>query len=128
MTMPSVIIGLALSDSELHHVDLDKSSKEIWEELQKLFSTKVINTQFSLKLQLFRFKMAAKTIMSSHINDLKLLIRELVKVGAKVEEEDAKALLNCLPSTYNNVIFTLSQMSSHCLDDMVSSLLVEEKG
>jgi hypothetical protein len=25
------IIGLALSDSELHHVDIDKSSKEIWE-------------------------------------------------------------------------------------------------
>ena len=27
------IIGLAVSDSELHHIDLDKSSKEIWEEL-----------------------------------------------------------------------------------------------
>jgi hypothetical protein len=25
------IIGLALSDSELHHVDLEKSSKEIWD-------------------------------------------------------------------------------------------------
>jgi hypothetical protein len=30
------IIGLAFSDSELHRVDLDKSSKEIWENLNKL--------------------------------------------------------------------------------------------
>ena len=27
------IIGLAVFDSELHHIDLDKSSEEIWEEL-----------------------------------------------------------------------------------------------
>ena len=31
------IIGLTLSNSELHHVDLDKSSKEILENLNKLF-------------------------------------------------------------------------------------------
>lgn len=31
------IIGLALSDSQLHRVDLEKFSKEIWDELNKLF-------------------------------------------------------------------------------------------
>jgi hypothetical protein len=31
------IIILSLSDSEIHHVDMDKSSKEIWENLNKLF-------------------------------------------------------------------------------------------
>jgi hypothetical protein len=30
-------IGLALSDSKLHHVDLRKLSKEIWDYLNKIF-------------------------------------------------------------------------------------------
>jgi hypothetical protein len=72
--------------------------------------------------------MSVKVTMSSHINNLRSLIRQLVEVKAMVEEEDAKAiLLNNLPSQYNNVIFTLSQMSSHTLEDMISSLLAEEK-
>ena len=71
------IIGLALSDSELHHIDLDKSSEEIWEELQKLLSAKAVNAKFSLKLQFFSFKMAANAKMSSHINELKALVKQL---------------------------------------------------
>jgi len=47
------IIGLALFDTELHHVDLDKSSTEIWDNLNKLFGAKAVNAKFSLKLQLF---------------------------------------------------------------------------
>jgi hypothetical protein len=31
-------------------------------------------------------------------------------------------MLNSLPSTYNNAIFTLSEMSSQSLDDMILSL------
>jgi hypothetical protein len=43
-----------------------------------------------------------------------------------VEEEDAKAILfNIFPSKYNNVIFTLSQMSSQILEDMIVALLAK---
>ena len=51
------IIGLALSDLELHHIDLDKSYEKIWEELQKLFGAKLVNAKFYVKLQFFSFKM-----------------------------------------------------------------------
>ena len=72
--------------------------------------------------------MPMETTMPSHINNLKSLVRKLTEVGAKVKDEDAKALLlNTLPSTFNNVVFTLSQLSSLNLDDIVSTLLVEEK-
>ncbi|KAH9331246.1 hypothetical protein KI387_003354, partial [Taxus chinensis] len=47
------IIGLALSDTELHYVDLEKSSHEMWENLNKTFGAKAVNAKFSLKLQLF---------------------------------------------------------------------------
>ena len=70
--------------------------------------------------------MDPKTTMSNHIHDLKLFIKKLV-VGAKVEE-DAKALwLNSLLLTHKNVIFALSQFPSHSLDDMISSLFVDDK-
>jgi hypothetical protein len=45
-----------------------------------------------------------------------------------VDEEDAKAIiLNSLPSKYNNVIFTLSQLPSQSLEDMIVALLAKEK-
>jgi hypothetical protein len=87
-----------------------------------------MNVEFSLKLQLFRFNMSAKVIMSSHINNLRSLIRQLTGFKSTMEEEDAKAIsLNNLPSQYNNAIFNFSQRSSHTLEDMISSLLAEEK-
>jgi hypothetical protein len=52
----------------------------------------------------------------------------LIQVVAKVDEEDAKVIcLNKLPSKYSSVIFTLTQMSSQTLKDMILALLVEEK-
>jgi len=68
------------------------------------------------------------TYLSSHINNLKSLIRQLVEIGATIEDEDAKAiLLNSLSSNYDNVAFTLSQLSSWTLDEMIVVILVEEK-
>ena len=71
------IIDLALSDLELHHVDLDKSSKDIWNNLNKLIGAQAVNAKFSLKLQLFGFKMLVEATMSSHVNNLRYIIRQL---------------------------------------------------
>lgn len=122
------IIGLGLSDTQLHLVDLAKSSKDIWEQLSKLFGEKDLNSKFSLKLQLFSLKMRDEMPLSDHINSLMSLLGKLADVGTKVEAEDSKAiLLNSLSSKYNNIIFTLSQMSSQSLEEMIASLLAEEK-
>ena len=69
-----LIIGLARLDLELPHVDLENSSNEVWDELNKLFGAKAINAKLSMKLQLFRLKIQAETTLCSHINKLKLLI------------------------------------------------------
>lgn len=48
----------------------------------------------------------------------------LVEVKATVVEEDGKAiLLKTLPSKYNNVIFTVNQMSSQTPEDMIAVVL-----
>ena len=102
------IIGLALSYTQLHFIDLAKTSKEIWEQLSKLFGGKTMNAKFSLKMQLFSLKMHDETCLSTHINELMSLFRQLAKTGAKVEPDDGKAiLLNSLSSKYRNNVFTL---------------------
>jgi hypothetical protein len=122
------IIGLALSDTQLHLIDLEKPSKEIWEQLSKLFGEKAMNAKFSLKLQLFSLKMHDETRLSTHINELMSLFKQLADTGTEVDPEDAKAiLLNSLSSKYSNVVFTLSQLPSQSLEGMVASLLSEEK-
>ena len=122
------IIGLSLSDRQLHLIDLEKSSNEIWEQLSKLFGEKAMNAKFSLKLQLFSLKMNDETPLSNHINELMSLFTQLAEIGAKVDPDDAKAiLLNNMSYKYSNVVFTLSQVSSQSLEGMATSLLAEEK-
>ena len=98
------ITRLSLSNSQLHLIYLDKYSTKIWEHLSKLFGEKDVNAKFSLKLQLFKLKMHEEASLSSHINELKSIIRQLTMIGSKVDDDDAKAiLLKSLPSTYDNV-------------------------
>ena len=72
--------------------------------------------------------MSSETSLSTHINELKALMRQLTENNSKVDEDDAKAiLLNSLSSKYNNAIFTLSQMPLQSLDGMIVSLMAKEK-
>ena len=73
--MAKAIIGLGLSDDQLHLIDIGKTSKEIWEHLSKLFGERAKNAKFSLKLKLFSIKMHDQTSLSNHINNLMSLIR-----------------------------------------------------
>jgi hypothetical protein len=72
--------------------------------------------------------MPAEVTRSSHVNNLRSIIGQLVEVKAIVGEEHAKAILlkHLLPK-YNSAIFTLSQLPSQSLDEMIVALLVEEK-
>ena len=123
------ILGLSLADSQLHFIDLKKSSAAIWEEMNKVFGAKAFNAKFFLKLQLFKLQMESETSLSTHINELRAFMRQLSKINSKVDDDDAKAiLLNSLSSKYDNVIFTLSQMPHQSLAEMIAALMAEEKG
>jgi hypothetical protein len=52
-----------------------------------------VNANFFLKLQLFIFKIPYKSTLSSHVNNVRSIIRELVEFKAVVDEEDSKAIL-----------------------------------
>jgi hypothetical protein len=66
--------------------------------------------------------MSVEATMSSHINTLISIIRKLAEFKAVVDEEDVKAIiLNSLSPKYSSSIFTLSQLPSQTLDEIISS-------
>jgi hypothetical protein len=70
--------------------------------------------------------MPVEATTSSHVKNIRSIIRKLVEVKAVVDEEDAKAiLLNILPFKYNSVVFTLSRLPSQSMDETILAFIVE---
>lgn len=70
-----------------------------------------------------------------HINKFHSLINQLAGIKAKVDDDDAKAiLLNSMPSIYDNIIFTLNKVNvtlegiiSTLIDNKSKKILIEEE-
>ena len=72
--------------------------------------------------------MQVEATMLSQVNNLRSIIKQLTKIKEIVDVEDAKAIiLNSLPPKYSSAIITLSQLPSQSLDEMIATLLAEEK-
>jgi hypothetical protein len=91
---------------------LSKNSNDIWDELNLPLESKAQNAKSNLKQQLFRFKMASKHV--------KVNTTQLVEIETKVEEEDTNVmLLNSLPQSYSNLVFTLVQLPIQSLKSAI---------
>lgn len=78
--------------------------------MNKIFGANVVNAKFSMKIQIFIFKMEDKVTMSNHIINLKSLIRQLALVKVLINDDDVKSImLNSFLSKYNNDIIIFSQ-------------------
>ena len=56
--------------------------------------------------------MVVETSMSSHINELKLFVKQVAEVGANIEEYVKSMLLNSLLSIYNNDVRDIKKPKS----------------
>ncbi|MCO5603335.1 hypothetical protein L7F22_057485 [Adiantum nelumboides] len=72
--------------------------------------------------------MASKTPLASHLNNMQSLMTQLSGISLKVDEDIAiDVLLKSLPSSYDHIVTTLTNMPISKLVDMQTSLLEEEK-
>ena len=121
----SALIGLGLSDAYLHHIDLSKTSKEIWDGLNILLGLQASSAKMSLKQKLFRLKMNEGDNIVQHISIVFSLLNQLAGVNSKVDDDDAKAiLLRSMPSSFDHIVFTLNKMNPS-LETIISSLIDE---
>lgn len=119
------LIGLGLSDAYLHHIDLSKTSKTIWDGLNVLFGSQASSAKMSIKQKLFGLKMNGGDNIIQHISIFRSLLNQLAGINANVTDDDAKAiLLNSLPSSFDHIVFTLNKINPS-LETIISSLIDE---
>ena len=121
----SALIGLGLSDAYLHHIDLSKTSKEIWDGINTLFGSQASSAKMSIKHKLFRLKMNEGDNIVQHISTFHSLLNQLAVLNSKIDDDDAKAiLLSSMPSSFDHIVFTLNKMNPN-LETIISSLIDE---
>ncbi|MCO5553311.1 hypothetical protein L7F22_006832 [Adiantum nelumboides] len=111
-----------------HHVDGCETAKETWDQLDTLFGAQAKSSKFGLLIEFFKLKMSSKTPLASHLNNMQSLMTQLAGISLKVDEDIAIAvLLKSLPSSYDHIVTTLTNMPISKLVDVQASLLEEEK-
>ena len=74
--------------------------------------------------------MTKSTIVTDHINTLKILFSQLTKLGHNIEENELpELLLQSLPDSYDQLIINLTNnnpVDSLVFDDVAASVLNEE--
>ena len=68
-----VDLHLTLADGVLSSVVEEKTAKDIWNTLTKLYEAKLLHNKFFLKRRLYTLRMAETTSVTNHIKTLKTM-------------------------------------------------------
>ncbi|KAH9314263.1 hypothetical protein KI387_022890, partial [Taxus chinensis] len=80
----------------------------------------------SLKQKLFGLKMEEGDNMVEHISKFRSVLNQLAGIKVDVPDDDAKiVLLNSMPPSYSNMVFTLRNINPS-QEDLISSLIEDE--
>ncbi|MCO5594486.1 hypothetical protein L7F22_048517 [Adiantum nelumboides] len=123
------IIMLNLDKTLIHHVDQLPTSKEKWDELDKLYVAKGKNSKLSMKISLYalEFKPGVESL-GAFISRMKGLMAQLASVQAPVDHEDAIAiLLKSVMHVFPTLVTTLSNVPDLTWEGVIQSCLDEEK-
>lgn len=123
-------IGLGLADNLIHHLDLDKTAKEVWDKLENLFGNKINNSKVFLKQKYYGLKMKQHHTLQEHLSNIGSLLHQLTALNAHIDEDDKKAVL--FSSTeeiqkYKGVISSLRVTREMAYDSMVAILIDEDR-
>ncbi|KAE8718737.1 hypothetical protein F3Y22_tig00109992pilonHSYRG00051 [Hibiscus syriacus] len=120
---------LALADKVLSSIEENKTAKEIWDHLTKLYEATSLHNKIFLKRKLYTLRMPESTSVTEHLNTLNTLFYQLTSLSCKIgEQERAELLLQSLPDSYDQLIINLtnSNVTSLVFDDVVAAVLQEE--
>ncbi|KAE8694615.1 putative pentatricopeptide repeat-containing protein [Hibiscus syriacus] len=100
---------LALADEVLSSIEENKTTKEIWDHLTKLYEVTSLHNKIFLKRKLYTLRMSESTSVTEHLNTLNTLFSQLTSLSCKiVEQERAELLLQSLPDSYDQLIINLT--------------------
>lgn len=124
------IIGEALHDTYIHHIDNCETAKIAWVTLENLFGATSRNSKIGLLIKFFGLQKDSKETMSTHINYFKSLLTQLTGIKREIEVDVQIAVLIKSVSDldeYSTLVTTLINVPSLKLLDVEASLFEEEK-
>ena len=103
------LIRSYLTQDIKYHVLYEIPARQLWENLEKKYLTKSIESRLQLKSRLYGFQLKKGVFIDKHMNNYTKLLTDLVNVDVKIEEEDkALILLNSFPDEeYETFTLTL---------------------
>ncbi|KAK9688266.1 protein of unknown function (DUF4219) [Popillia japonica] len=114
----------SIADTHLEYIKDCKTSREIWETLNKTFERKGIKNQLYLRRKLLSMKYNDSDNLQTHFLEFDKLIRELKNCGAKLEEADVVChLLLTLPKSFDAIVTAIDTMA----DDNITLNFVKSK-
>ena len=88
-------IRLCLSDSVLLNVLEEATTKDLWENLGKLYQSKSLVNKLFLRKKLYNLRMRDGDSVAEHLNAFNTVVSQLVFVEIKISDEDKCISLLC---------------------------------
>ncbi|MCO5594629.1 hypothetical protein L7F22_048662 [Adiantum nelumboides] len=122
------IIALNLGKGFIHHVAIKATAKDMWDELLKLYGATGKHSKIALKMKFFCLEMKPDDNLSTFISDMKSIMTQLAFIDAKVNPDDAIAiLLKSMPLEFDALVTTLTHLPDPTWESCEAALLEDEK-
>ncbi|CDF37707.1 unnamed protein product [Chondrus crispus] len=126
------VIGLTLSDDYLQHVRGCSSAKETWEAILNVFEGHTLLNKLAARRDFYTVSMLPSEKVLVFINRVKQLAARLQSMSVEIDDKEiAMAVLNGLPSRFDNLIVALDALGNEDkvfgLEFVKSRLLQEEQ-
>ncbi|MCO5570111.1 hypothetical protein L7F22_023827 [Adiantum nelumboides] len=104
------------------------TAKGTWDELLKLYGATRKHSKIALKIKFFRLEMKLGDHLSTFIFDMKSIMTQLASIDAKVDLDDAIAvLLKSMPLEFDALVRTLTYLPDPTWESCEAALLEEEQ-
>jgi transposase InsO family protein len=122
-------ICLALSDSELVHVETSTTSAEAWKRLADVHETDALPRKMLLWRQLYSSKFQeGRETMQEYLSKVVTLKNQLTAVGETVSENSvAMQILHSLPESYDNLVVALETRDDIPTIEQLRTRLLQEE-
>ena len=100
-------IILCFSYEVLYNVKNKETIAGLWCKLESLYMTKSFSNKLFLKKQLYTLRMKGGTPVLQHLNAFSRILRDLLALEVKLEDEDKAFLLSSLLSSYEHLTTTI---------------------
>ena len=125
------VIGLALSDEHLEHVAQASTAKEMWKAITNVFERHTLLNKLAARRKFYTVTMEEGEKVLTYINRVQHLASVLKSMKVDVDDKEvAMAILNGLPSSYDNLIVALDALGNEdklFSVDLVKSRLLQEE-